>query len=213
MPRPLLIRSETHPYHVTSRSNNKVFFSIPLEEVWELMIKQLHMEVRENSLCVHAFVLMSNHFHLLCHTPEGNLDQIMQRFLRVTSVRINERSRTINHVWGGRYKWSLIEAQSHYFQVYRYIYQNPLRAGLCERVEDYPYSTLNPTPLPIHTFIPLSFGGQEGELLWLNERFDKDDQELIRLGLRKSQFDVSKRKLKAFNKLSERYALLFRHDS
>lgn len=202
MPRPLLIRSETHPYHVTSRCNNKEFFPIPLQEVWELMIKQLQLEVKEQSLCVHAFVLMGNHFHLLCHTPKGNLDQIMQRFLRTISVKINQRSKTINHVWGGRYKWSLIESQTHYFQVYRYIYQNPLRAGICQRVEDYPYTTLKPCLLPIHSFIPLSFGGSEGELVWLNEKFEKEDQEIIKLGLRKSQFDVSQKKLKAFNKLT-----------
>ena len=202
MPRPLLIRSETHPYHVTSRCNNKEFFPIPLEDVWGIMIAQLKLEVIEQSLGVHAFVLMGNHFHLLCHTPNGNLDQIMQRFLRSTSIKINMKSNMINHVWGGRYKWSLIESQTHYFQVYRYIYQNPTRVGICERVEDYPYSTLRPCPLPIHSFIPFSFGGLEGELLWLNEKYEKEDQELIKLGLRKSQFDVSQRKLKAFNKLS-----------
>lgn len=203
MPRPLLIRSETHPYHVTSRSNNKEFFPIPMNDVWEIMMKQLHHEVKEKSLCVHAFVLMNNHFHLLCHTPEGNLDQIMQRFLRTTSVLINCKSQTINHLWGGRYKWSLIESQTYYYQVYRYIYQNPLRAGLCRRVEDYPYSTLKPSPLPLHTFIPMAFGGSEGELHWLNERYDKEDQELIRLGLRKSQFDVNKKKFSTFLKLTK----------
>lgn len=202
MPRPLLIRSETHPYHVTSRCNNKEFFPIPLQDVWGIMINQLQKEVKEQSLCIHAFVLMGNHFHLLCHTPKGNLDQIMQRFLRTTSVQINIRSRTINHLWGGRYKWSLIESQTHYFQVYRYIFQNPIRAGICNRVEEYPYSTLKPGPLPIHSFISMSFGGAEGELLWLNEKYETEDQELIKLGLRKSQFDVSQRKLKAFNKLS-----------
>ena len=202
MPRPLLIRSETHPYHVTSRSNNKEFFPIPLKEVWEIMIHQLNMEAQENGLAVHAFVLMGNHFHLLCHTPKGNLDQIMQHFLRLTTVKINQRSRTINHLWGGRYKWSLIESQTHYFQVYRYIYQNPVRAGICGKVEDYPFSTLKDVPIPLHSFIPMSFGGHEGEILWLNERYKKEDEEIIKLGLRKQQFDVSKRNLSSFNKLS-----------
>ena len=202
MPRPLLIRSETHPYHVTSRSNNKEFFPIPLKEVWEIMIHQLNMEAQENGIAVHAFVLMGNHFHLLCHTPKGNLDQIMQHFLRLTTVKINQRSRTINHLWGGRYKWSLIESQTHYFQVYRYIYQNPVRAGICGKVEDYPFSTLKDVPIPLHSFIPMSFGGHEGEILWLNERYKKEDEEIIKLGLRKQQFDVSKRNLSSFNKLS-----------
>lgn len=202
MPRPLFIRSKTHPYHVTSRCNNREFFPGPLQEIWELMLNQLLLEVKEHSLGIHAFVLMGNHFHLLCHTPKGNLDQIMQRFLRMASLKINLKNHTRNHVWGGRYKWSLIESQTHYFQVYRYIYQNPIRAGICQRVEEYPYSTLRTTRLPIHTFVPLSFGGSEGELHWLNERYDPEDLELIKLGLRKSLFFVSQRKIKAFNKLS-----------
>lgn len=202
MPRPLLIRSEIHPYHVTSRSNNKDFFPIPLRDVWEIMLSQLKIEVKENALAIHAFVLMGNHFHLLCHTPRGNLDHIMQRFLRQTSVKISARSKNINHLWGGRYKWSLIESQTHYFQVYRYIYQNPIRAGICKKVEEYPFTTLKTQEIPVHSFISMSFGGEEGEILWLNEVFKKEDEELIKVGLKKHQFDVSKRKLNAFNKLT-----------
>ena len=48
----------------------------------------------------------------------------------------------------------------------------------------------------------MSFGGAEGELCWLNENYSKEDEDLIRLGLRKHQFDISQRRVKAFNKLS-----------
>jgi putative transposase len=202
MPRAVLIRSETHPYHVTSRSNNKEFFPIPLDQVWKIMMEQLLYMHKNFGLAVHSFVLMGNHFHLLCHTPNGNLDQIMQVFLRATSIKINLQAKSINHLWGGRYKWSLIESKAHYYQVYRYIFQNPVRAGICKRVEEYPYSTLKEAIFPIHSSISMSFGGSEGELIWLNEHFDKEDEELIKLGLRKYQFDVSQRNLKAFNRLS-----------
>ncbi len=202
MPRPLLIRSETHPYHISSRSNNKEFFPIPLNEVWEIMLGQLHHLHKEHSLAVHAFVLMGNHFHLLCHTPKANLDQVMHSFLRTTSIRINQRAEGINHQWDGRYKWSLIDSQTHYYQVYRYIFQNPIRAGICKKVEEYLYSTLKPVPIPLHSFIPMSFGGAEGELHWLNQHYEKEDEELIKLGLRKHQFDIAQRKLKAFNRLT-----------
>jgi putative transposase len=202
MPRPPFFVSTTHPYHVTCRCNNKEFFPIPISEVWTIMLNELHKEVRERSLAVHAFVLMGNHFHLLCHTPDGNLDQIMHRFLKTTSIKIHIRNRSINHLWGGRYKWSLIENQTHYYQVYRYIYQNPLRAKICSRVQDYPYSTLHETKIPLHSYVPWSFGGEEGELAWLNEKYRGDDEELIKLGLKKSFFDVSKRKLNALNRLS-----------
>ena len=201
MPRPLLVRSETHPYHVTSRCNNKEFFPIPLHNVWDIMMKEFKKEVDENELCIHAFVLMGNHFHLLCHTPKANLDQIMQRFLRSTSIKINSQSKTINHLWGGRYKWTLIDSEFYYFQVYRYIYQNPIRAKICERVEDYDYSTLINSVLPVRKLTGPPFDKEENKLAWLNEKYSEEDQGLIRLGLRKHQFDVSQRKKSTFNKL------------
>lgn len=203
MPRPLLIRSDIHPYHVSSRCNNKEFFQIPLDEVWTIMLKLLKRAHEEQQLAIHAFVLMGNHFHLLCHTPKGNIDECMHIFLRSVSVEINRRTQSQNHLWGGRYRWSLIDSQRHYYQVYRYIYQNPIRAGLVVKVQDYPYSTLRKElPFPLHTSIPLTFAGEEGELLWLNEKYENEDLDLIKAGLRKSQFDLDKRKLKAFNKLS-----------
>lgn len=202
MPRPLLIRSERDAYHVTARCNNKDFFPIALDEVWRIMIKQLHFAHKESGLAIHSFVLMNNHFHLLCHTPKGNLDQIMHTFQRQTSIKILSRIKWQNHLWGGRYKWSLIQSQRYYYQVYRYIFQNPLRAGLVKKVEDYQYSTLTKeVPFPLHTFVPMSFGGREGEIAWLNELYDSEDAKLIKLGLRKSQFDVTKRKLKTFERL------------
>lgn len=195
MPRPQFFKSTSHPYHVTCRSNNKAFFPLPLEEVWLIMMKELHREVRERSLVIHAFVLMNNHFHLLCLTPEGNLDQIMMNFLRRTSLKINLKEHGINHLWGGRYKWSLIESQFHYLQVYRYIFQNPLRANICKRVEEYPYSTLQKTYLPLQPFSEL-------DLEWLNEKYKDDDQKMIQKGLKRSFFQVHHRKLKAMEKLS-----------
>jgi putative transposase len=180
---------------VTCRSNNKVFFPLPLEEVWLIMLKELHREVKERKLAIHAFVLMGNHIHMLCHTPEGNLSAIMMNFLRRTSLKINYREQGLNHLWGERYKWSLIESHMHYCHVYRYLYQNPLRAKICERVEDYPYSTLQDTSLSLCPNL-------ENDLEWLNEKYQDNDQKLIRTGLRRSFFDVNKRKSNAMKKLS-----------
>jgi putative transposase len=203
MPRPMLIKCDRHPYHVTARCNNKEFFALPMSEVWNIMLAQLSKANKEHKLAIHAFVLMGNHFHLLCQTPDANLDMAMHTIMRSTSMIISSRAKSVNHLWGGRYKWSLIDNQAYYYQVYRYIFQNPLRAGLVERVERYPYSTLKASvPFPLHSHIPMSFGGEEGEFIWLNERFEQTDQDLIRSGLRRSQFDLNQKKLKAFARLS-----------
>jgi putative transposase len=110
------------------------------------------------------------------------------------------KAQSINHLWGGRYRWSLIQAQSYYYQVYRYIFQNPVRANLVKRVEQYQFSSLKEeVPFPLHTFIPMSFGGLEGEIQWLNQHYDEEDRQLIKLGLRKNQFDINRKKQKAFH--------------
>ena len=96
-----------------------------------------------------------------------------------TSFRIKSGTLKEN-LWEGTYQWSLVRSQRHYFQVYRYIHQNPRRAGLVSKVEDYPYSTLQDTPLLIYSFIPLSFGGREGEFIWLNEMYGEEEIEFIR---------------------------------
>lgn len=203
MAKPLLIHSDHHPYHITARCSDKDFFPLPLSDVWHIMMRRLKHCSSQQSLAIHAFVLMGNHFHLLCHTPQSNIDECMHSFMRGVGLDIGRKLETQNYLWGGRYRWSLIDSQRHYYQVYRYIYQNPIRAGLVKRVEDYSFSTLKrDVPFPLHSTVPMSFGGQEGELLWLNEKYEEEDLKLIKLGLRKSQFDVDKRKFKAFSKLS-----------
>lgn len=202
--RALLIRSEIHPYHITGRTNNKDFFPLPLDEVWNICLKRLHHVHSTKSLAIHAFVLMGNHFHLLCHTPKANIDECMHEFMRSVSSEINKRLKKHNHLWGGRYKWSLISSQKHYLQVYRYIYQNPIRAKIVSKVEDYPFSTLQKDlPFPIHSHVSMSFGGIEGERIWLNQIYREDEIRLIRLGLRRFEFDIRKRALKEFDKLSK----------
>jgi putative transposase len=199
MNRPLLIRSDKYPYHITSRCHEKEFFPLPLNEVWEIMIQTLGETHKKYELGIHAFLLMGNHFHLLCHTPKANLDDAMRYLLRQTSIRISRRASSRNHLWDGRYKWSLISSPMYYYQVYRYIFQNPIRANLVSKVEDYPFSTLKEmVPFPLHTSVPFAFGGQAGEFLWLNQEYDEEDRKLIKLGLKKNQFDINRRKLKSF---------------
>jgi len=202
--RALLIRSDINPYHITARTNNKEFFPLPLNEVWEICLNRLKHIHSTKSLAIHAFILMGNHFHLLCHTPKSNIDECMHEFMRSISFEINKRLNQHSHLWGSRYKCSLISSQKHYYQVYRYIYQNPIRAKIVFKVEEYPYSTLQKElPFPIHSHMTMSFGGQSGELYWLNQIYQEEELKLIRLGLRRFEFDVRKRESKNFDKLSK----------
>lgn len=202
MPRAQLIRSDVHCYHVTGRTEDKVYFPILMPSVWNIFMDELAQIQQKCQLNIHAFVLMHNHFHLLVQTPQANLDQAMQLLMRNTAVRITKAAQLEKPLWGGRYKWSLIDNRGYYYQVYRYILQNPLRAGIVEKVESYPFSSLvSRVPFPLYSRLAIELGGEAAELAWLNERVDRENEVVIQRGLRHAQFDVNKKKMKLFEKL------------
>jgi len=195
MPRSLLIRSETNAYHVTASSLEKNGFPLPLVEVWRIALLELFRAYATHELRVHAFVLLKDRFHLICDTPRANLDHSMRDFLRNMSVAINVHACLEGSRWSGRHRRTLIVGQDYYAQIYRYVYQAPLRERLARRVEDYPLTTLN-----VRTTFPIQYWLPSCTLGWLNQPVTSTGQRLIELGLRKGQFDVSKRKVKLWEK-------------
>ena len=106
--------------------------------------------VRRTGWRVHAYVLMSNHYHLLVETPVPNLVRGMTWFQTTYTVRYNARHRLSGHLFAGRYKALLVDAGSEGYLVtlLNYIHLNPVRAGLVEvcagaSVLDYPWSSLS----------------------------------------------------------------------
>ncbi len=140
MPRRNLIRTKLFPYHVTTRSNNKEWFYIPIDEVWRYCRELLKEGEKEFKVEIEGFVLMSNHYHMCLFTPEENLDKFMRFFNKGLSEKISRHAGRINRIFGAPYNWTLIRNEQYYYNVLRYIYQNPLRAGVVKRCEDYPYS-------------------------------------------------------------------------
>ena len=127
---------------ITARTTNRQWFSLPMDVVWAVMEDYLYLTSLSFGLEIHAFVLMSNHFHLLLSAPLGNLEQALLYFMRETSRELNRLSGRINQTYGGRNYKTLLPNEHAFRNCYKYLYCNPLRAGLCDRVELYPYSTL-----------------------------------------------------------------------
>jgi len=91
---------------------------------------------------VHHIIFMSNHMHILATPNEDNLGQAMSYFLTNVSKFLNFKLKRKNHIFGQRYRATIIENSRHFMNAIRYIYQNPVRAGIVKKVEDYPYSSL-----------------------------------------------------------------------
>lgn len=160
------------------------------------MTTNLRFAQHAYNLRVHAFVLMSNHFHLLVTSPEANLSEAMRWFIGSTSLHLGHDCRRINQIFARRFKRSLLNSQHYFLNAYKYVYQNPVRAGLCDAVEQYPYSTLRGLlglgVLDLPLADPALISDVEGVLRWLNERPNAESLHSMRWGLSRKVFQLPK---------------------
>jgi putative transposase len=144
MPRPLRLQFAGALYHVTTRSNlGRVSFRADDERAQFLGV--LETVVTQCGWSCRSYCVLSTHYHLLIATPNPDLSAGMQylngRYAQWANWRRNERS----HLFEGRFKSVLVESDSHFLEVHRYIALNPVRAGLVRDPEDWPWSSLRAT--------------------------------------------------------------------
>jgi len=126
MARPLRIEYPGAWYHVTSRGNEKAeIFRDDSDRRTFLKILKESLEIFQVEL--HCFVLMLNHFHLIIKTPLANLSRFMQRLNTAYTVLFNSRHNRAGHLFQGRYKAILVDADSYLLELSRYVHLNPLR--------------------------------------------------------------------------------------
>lgn len=130
-----------YPHHVIQRGNNRqaIFATAADYSVW---LDLLEENASKFHVAIHAYVLMSNHFHLLAtpQTLEG-LPKMMQALGRRYVRYFNDTQRRTGTLWEGRYKSTLIQADRYLLACMVYIDQNPVRAGLAAQAQDYPWSS------------------------------------------------------------------------
>lgn len=186
------------PLHVTGRVNDRQPFPTRLDVTWEILVDYLFLLNHGYEIDVMSFVLMPNHFHLLCLDPKLNLSKGMAHFMRETSREINLISGHEDQVWGGPYFNSVIKSPLYYLHAYKYIYRNPVRAGICAKVEEYPFSSLSILLGNRWSALPLTYdstffeGGVTSCLDWLNTDYSKVENDSIRAALNKSTFKFRK---------------------
>lgn len=130
-----------YPHHVIQRGNNRqaIFSSVA---DYQTLLALLEEYAKKFSVAIHAYVLMSNHFHLLA-TPQtaDGLPQMMQAVGRRYVRYFNDRQKRSGTLWEGRYKSTLIQSDRYLMACMAYIDLNPVRAGLVAHAGDYPWST------------------------------------------------------------------------
>ncbi|MCM2266025.1 MAG: transposase [Desulfuromonadales bacterium] len=126
-------------YHVILRGNagEQIFFEDRDRYRFYLLLQYAAEAYRCR---IHAFCLMSNHLHLVIQVEAVPLTRIMQNISQRYTQWINRmRSRT-GHVFQGRYKALLVDADAYLLELVRYVHLNPVRAGAAQTAADYPWT-------------------------------------------------------------------------
>jgi len=133
MSRPLRIEYPYAWYHVMNRGRrHEAIFEDKND--YSAFLELLQDAIDIFHIKVAAFCLIQNHYHILIQTPEGNISRSMRHINGIYTQRFNRIHGYDGHLFRGRYKSILIDADSYLLQVMRYIHRNPINAGLSENL-------------------------------------------------------------------------------
>jgi putative transposase len=130
------------PQHVIVRGNNRQSI-FRQEEDYTLYLEKLKLACDKHQCDVHAYVLMTNHTHLIV-TPrlQGSIGKAMQMLGRNYVQYFNKKYDRTGTLWEGRYRATLIDSENYLLKCYRYVELNPVRAkGMFEHPGEYTWSS------------------------------------------------------------------------
>lgn len=141
MPRKNRVYVPEMPYHIVQRGNNReaCFYC---DDDYQLYLELLGDYSDRYKVSVHAYILMTNHIHLLV-TPAyaDSVSRMMQSLASRYAFFMNKLHKRSGTVWEGRHKSSVVDAADYLLKCYRYIELNPVRANMVSRPEEYRWSS------------------------------------------------------------------------
>jgi putative transposase len=142
MPRTARAQLNAQLFHVLNRGNDRatVFHK---EGDYRAFLRCFAAAKAHHPVRTFCFCLMPNHFHFLLHadTP-GILGAFMHRWMTSHVRRYHAHYRTSGHLWQERFKTFPVVTDAQFLTVFRYVLQNPVRAGMVERADDWRWSSL-----------------------------------------------------------------------
>ena len=140
MARPLRLEFSGALYHITSRGNDRkpIYFE---ESDFESFLLLLGQVCEQFNWVIHAYCLMTNHYHLLVETPDANLAKGMRQINGLYTQFVNRKYRRVGHLFQGRYKAILVDKEAYLLELSRYIVLNPIRANIVTKLDDWPWSS------------------------------------------------------------------------
>ena len=127
-------------YHVTSRGDRRgpIYRDHIDRQFW---LEELGKVCSRFNFVVHAFCEMTNHYHLVVETVDGNLARGIRQLNGAYSQQFNRRHELVRHLFQGRYKAILVQKESYLLELARYVVLNPVRAGMVAAPADWAWSS------------------------------------------------------------------------
>jgi REP-associated tyrosine transposase len=124
MSRPIRIAYPGAWYHVMNRGRRAEDIYLDKKDD-NAFVERLKETSQAWNIRMAAYCLMPNHYHMLVHTPEGNISRAMRPINGIYTYRFNSRHHVDGQLFRGRYKSILVNGDSHLLQLVRYIHRNP----------------------------------------------------------------------------------------
>ncbi len=204
MPRPKRIKQSEHPYHVSTRTNNKEY-RFDQKKVQRALIESVAEVLMKASKIYEVqilhLVLMATHYHMIINTPLKNISVFMQYVNARIAELFNKAQNRTGHLWGERFYSTIIDTVEYMRKVIRYVYGNPKKAGIVENPLDYENSTICFYAFGRQAFVKVTEDGffislgdtpEERRQVFIREiiglPMSPDEMEETRKGLRKKYY-------------------------
>jgi putative transposase len=126
-------------FHLTARGVNRCPIVIKDDDC-AFFVALLRQVVREQNLECHAYCVMPNHYHAIVEAPLTRISKAMHRLNGVHAQRFNEIHERTGHLFQGRFHAQVIRDDEHFGNACEYVWNNPVRSGLCVEAHDWPWS-------------------------------------------------------------------------
>jgi putative transposase len=152
MPKTRIKLKEKIHYHITNRglAKRKIFYK---EEDYEWFIDKINKFKLKYNIDIICYCLMPNHFHMIIKPDSINAVKFLKSIQASYSIHFNKKWNRKGQLFQGRYHANPINDQEQLINTIKYIIDNPVRAGLVKKAEDWPYSSVN-LPKKIRNFSP-----------------------------------------------------------
>lgn len=142
MPRCARIYVDNACYHMLSRGIDKYAVFIDIDD-FTTYIKLAHRYKIRCGCRIYAYALMPNHTHLVAEFPRGlrSMSQFMHGLNQTYAMIFNNKYKRVGHLWQNRYKNLIVAKNEYLLNLIDYVENNPVRSGLAQKPEDYPWSS------------------------------------------------------------------------